>query len=77
MVNIRIIVDGGPKGRRVLTNGPIPMDMFNRLGLIVLTPWPEPVRDARALGVTFTPQTDGAQFVVHPGETLSFEVSEE
>lgn len=55
---------------------PTPMNEFNQFGLIVLTPMPEPIEESKALAITFTPNSGGPQYYIHPGETLSFEVVE-
>lgn len=73
MIKIQIFVQGS-KGKRELTNGPVPMDRINAYGVIVLTPMPEPIKDANCLAITFLPDTKGPQFLVNEGETLSFEV---
>lgn len=73
MVKIRIFVE--EKGeRRELTEGPVPINHLNKFGVIVLTPMPEPIDKSRYLAVTFLPLSGKPQFLVHPGETLSFEV---
>lgn len=53
------------------------MNMFNILGLLVLTPMPEPIMESRFLGITFEPGTKGPQYLVSEGETLSIEVLED
>jgi hypothetical protein len=76
MVTLRIFVTDKEGNRRELTARPVPMVELNAHGVIILTPMPEPIEVSRSLAITFLVNTKKPQFMVHPGETLSFEVQE-